>query len=85
MTKLKLGPLANDKPIKVTIDLPAAVHRDLVAYAEVLGRETGQPVEDPAKLIAPMVERFMATDRGFAKARRASSKTVRIASSSTET
>ena len=85
MTKLKLGPLANDKPIKVTIDLPAAVHRDLVAYAEVLGRETGQPVEDPAKLIAPMVERFMATDRGFAKARRASSKTVRIALSSTET
>jgi len=46
------------------------VHRDLVAYAEVLGRETGQPVGEPAKLIAPMVERFMATDRAFAKARR---------------
>jgi hypothetical protein len=27
-------------------------------------------VTDPAKLIAPMVERFMATDRAFAKARR---------------
>lgn len=70
MTKLKLGPLADDKPVKVTIELPAAVHRDLVAYAEVLGRETGQPVEDPAKLIAPMVEQFMTTDRGFAKLRK---------------
>ncbi|OBX17722.1 hypothetical protein A9995_15170 [Erythrobacter sp. QSSC1-22B] len=71
MTKLKLGPLADDKPVKVTIELPADVHSNLVVYAEVLGRETGQPVREPAKLIAPMVERFMATDRGFAKARRA--------------
>lgn len=70
MTKLKLGPLADDKPVKVTVELPADVHRNLVAYAEVLGRETGQPVSQPAKLIAPMVERFMATDRAFAKARR---------------
>ncbi len=76
MTKLKLGPLANDRPVKITIELPAAVHRDLVIYAEVLGRETEQPVEEPAKLIAPMVERFMATDRGFAKARRMSTKEV---------
>lgn len=70
MTKLKLGPLADDKPEKVTVELTAAVHCDLVIYAEVLGRETGQPMKDPAKLIGPMVERFMATDRGFAKARR---------------
>ncbi len=70
MTKLKLGVLSDDKPVKVTIELPAPVHRDLVAYAEVLGRETGKPVADAAKLIVPMVERFIATDRGFAKARR---------------
>jgi len=70
MAKLKLGPIADDRPVKLTIELPAAVHRDLVAYAEVLGRETGQPVGEPAKLIAPMVERFVATDRTFAKARR---------------
>ena len=43
------------------------------AYAEVLARETGQPVADPVKLIVPMLERFIATDRGFAKARRAAS------------
>ena len=70
MTKLKLGAITDDKPIKLSIELPASVHRDLVAYAEILARETGQPLSDPAKLIAPMVERFMATDRGFTKARR---------------
>ena len=71
MTKLKLGMIADDKPVKVTAELPATVYRDLVAYAEVHGRETGQPVADPTRLIAPMIERFIATDRGYAKARRA--------------
>ena len=70
MTKLKLGAIADDKPVKLTIELPAAVHRDLVAYAEALGRERGQAAVEPAKLIAPMIERFMATDRAFAKSRR---------------
>lgn len=41
MTKLKLGPITDDKPIKLTIELPALLHRELVAYAEVLTRETG--------------------------------------------
>jgi hypothetical protein len=70
MAKLKLGALEDDKPVKITVELPAAVHRELLAYAEVLAQETGKPVSDPVKLIPPMVERFMATDRGFARARR---------------
>lgn len=70
MTKLKLGPIPDDKPVKITVELPAALHRDLVAYGEVLARETGQPPTDPVRLIVPMLERFIATDRGFAKARR---------------
>ena len=69
MTKLKLGPIADDKPVKATVELPASLHRDLVAYAQVLARETGQPA-DPMKLIVLMLERFIGTDRGFAKARR---------------
>ena len=69
MTKLKLGAIEDDKPVKLTIELPAAVHRNLVAYAEALGGETGQPAPEPGKLIAPMLERFMATDRAFAKRR----------------
>jgi hypothetical protein len=71
MTKLKLGPIMEEKPVKATLELPASLHRDLTAYAEVLGRQTGQTVRDPAQLIVPMLERFIATDRGFAKARRA--------------
>lgn len=69
MTKLKLGALVDDKPVKLTVELPAAVHRDLAAYAEVLASESGKAV-DAAKLVAPMLARFMATDRAFAKARR---------------
>ena len=45
----------------------------LPVYAEVLARQSGQPVADPAKLIVPMLQHFIATDRGFAKARRAAS------------
>jgi len=73
MAKLKLGPIADDKPVKVTLDLPARLHRDLVAYAEILGREVGQPPTDPVRLIVPMLERFIATDRGFARAKQAGS------------
>lgn len=69
MANLKLGAIEDDKPVKLTVELPATVHRDLVAYAEVLGREGGAPVE-PARLVAPMLSRFMATDREFAKRRR---------------
>lgn len=70
MTKLKLGPLADDKPVKLNVDLPAALHRDLIAYREILGRANGRNPIPPAQLVVPMLERFIATDRGFAKARR---------------
>jgi len=36
MDKLKLSAVPDDKPVKVTIELPAAIHRDLVAYADYL-------------------------------------------------
>jgi hypothetical protein len=67
--KLKLGTILDDRPVKLTIELPAQLNRDLIAYAEVLGRETGQTIE-PGKLIAPMLTRFMSTDRAFARSRR---------------
>jgi hypothetical protein len=71
MAKLKLGAIPDDKPVKLTVELSAGVHRDLLAYAEVLARETGQGIAEPTKLIAHMLARFMATDRVFAKIRRA--------------
>jgi len=73
MAKLKLTGVPDDKPIKLTVELPAAVFRDLAAYAGAIGRENGQATPAPVKLIAPMLQRFMATDREFAKSRRAKS------------
>jgi hypothetical protein len=70
MTKLKLSAIEDDKPAKLSIELPAAVHRNLIAYAEAIGRENGQPAPDPAKIAVAMIERFMATDRAFARTRR---------------
>jgi hypothetical protein len=70
MAKLKIEALPDDKPVKINLELPAAIHRDLTAYAEALARQSGQPIGDPAKLIAPMLSRFMATDRAFAKSRK---------------
>ena len=69
MTKLKLGTIEDDKPVTLTVKLPASTHRDLIAYAEVLKRQSGKSV-DPTSLIVPMLTRFMATDRAFTRARR---------------
>lgn len=74
MSQLKLGPIAEDRPVKMTIELPASVHRDLLEYARVHASQTGQN-SAPEKLVAPMLARFMATDRGFARARRQSVET----------
>jgi hypothetical protein len=70
VAKLKLGAIADDKPVKLTVELPAAIHRDLVAYGQALARETGQAAVEPTKLVGPMLARFMATDRAFARLRR---------------
>lgn len=72
MAKLKLSALVDDRPVKITVELPASVRRDLVAYAEVFAREHGQAVE-PAKLVPLMLARFMSADHAFTRARRAKS------------
>jgi hypothetical protein len=76
MTKLKLRSFLDDKPVKLNVELPAPLYRDLVAYGELLAKTTGAagPIE-PIKLIAPMLERFIMTDRAFVKARRLASST----------
>lgn len=42
-----------------------------ISSMPILARESSQPISDPVTLIAPMLARFMATDRAFAKARHA--------------
>jgi len=70
MTRLKLSDIADEKPVKLTIEVPARLHSDLVAYGVAIngGNASGAPT--PEQLVAPMLARFIATDRSFGKARR---------------
>ncbi|MBN9054246.1 MAG: DUF2274 domain-containing protein [Rhizobiales bacterium] len=71
MTKLKLSAIPDYKPVKITVELPVPVFRDLEAYAAILAKAAGETTPpDPAKLIAPMLQRFMSTDKVFNKVKR---------------
>ena len=70
MAKLKLGVLVDEKPVRMTVELPAPVQRDLIAYAALLARENGIDQAQPERLVAPILAMFMAEDREFAKAKR---------------
>jgi hypothetical protein len=74
MTKLKIESVLDEKPVKITFELPADVDRDLRAYADLIKADSGHSLSDPARLIAPMLKRFMATDRAFRKFRRQSTQ-----------
>ncbi len=39
MSKLRLGAILDEKQVKLTVDLPAAIHRDLLAYADYLNSQ----------------------------------------------
>ena len=68
MSGLKLAGLPDDTPVKMSIELPAEVHRDLVRYGALLSEAEGR-LFTPSQLIAPMLARFMATDRSFSRQR----------------
>ena len=70
MPKLKITELPQDNRVKITVELPASVHRDLVAHAEILAAQSGQSLSEPHKLIPLMLARFMATDRAFVRSRK---------------
>ena len=70
MTRLTLGDITGDKPIKLTIEIPARLHRDLVDYGRILNGGARDGAPQPADLVAPMLARFIASDRAFAKTRR---------------
>lgn len=71
MSKLRLGPIAEDRPVKLTVEMPGQLMRELADYAAVHARMNGlaEPVA-AEKLVAPIVERFIAGDREFSKQRR---------------
>ncbi|MFT8420885.1 MAG: DUF2274 domain-containing protein [Gluconacetobacter sp.] len=68
MTTLRITEIPDDRPVRMTIQLPAELHRDLVAYAAMVSE--GRADVLPAKLIAPMIQRFLASDRVFLKRKR---------------
>lgn len=70
MPKLKLSSIEDEKPVKMTLEIAARTHRDLVAYGEVIARVGDTNPIEPARLVGPMLAQFMATDREFAKRRR---------------
>ena len=39
MTKLKIGSIEDDKPVSLTVKLPAMVYRDLTAYTDYLNSQ----------------------------------------------
>ena len=70
MTRLKLEDLADEKPVRMTVELSARLHRELLAYATALNGGDAKGAPTPERLIPPMIERFIATDRSFAQTRR---------------
>ena len=70
MTRLKLADLADEKPVRLTVELSARLHRELAAYAVALNDGEAKGAPPPERLIPPMIEWFIATDRSYARTRR---------------
>ena len=70
MTRLKLSDITDEKPVRLTMEIPARLHRDLLAYGVVLNDGEAKDAPSAERLIPPMIERFIATDRGFTRHRK---------------
>jgi hypothetical protein len=70
MTRLKLADLADEKPVRLTIELPTRLHRELTAYAVALNDGDSKGAPPPERLIPPMIAKFINSDRGYTKMRR---------------
>lgn len=66
---LKLGKLPDRTPVRIVITVSPDLARDLAAYAEAYRQAYGH-AETVADLIPPMLAAFLASDRGFVKARK---------------
>lgn len=66
MPPLKLGPLPDDKPIKVTVTLSAELACLLGAYGVAVGSTDGK-TPSLERLIPPIIERFIRSDRAFTR------------------
>jgi hypothetical protein len=68
MVDLKLPQLPDRNPVKLSISVMPDLHQSLVEYAALYAQAYGR--EEPVtELIPHMLAAFLASDRGFAKAR----------------
>src|SRR5690349_19561083 len=69
MTGLKLAKLPDRTPVRIAITVNPDLHRSLHAYAE-LYRDAYGASESVSDLIPYMLDAFLKSDHGFAKARK---------------
>jgi len=68
MPEIKLAKLPDRTPVKLAITITPELHGALTDYAAVYNETYGQS-EPIAELVPHMLAAFLASDRGFAKAR----------------
>lgn len=73
MPEIKLAKLPDRTPVKLAITIAPDLHRALNDYAAVYSETYGQS-EPIAELVPHMLAAFLASDRGFTKAREQSGK-----------
>ena len=74
MATLKLGAIIDERPVRLTIELPAAVHRDLTAYADVLADKPEIVVLNKIDALTP--EELKAKVKALKKASKAEVHTI---------
>jgi hypothetical protein len=71
MPDLKLPKLPDRTPVKVSLALSPELHRTLLEYAEAYRIAYKEDKPEPITEIIPAIlQRFLESDRGFAKGRR---------------
>lgn len=66
---LKVGPLPDRSPVKLTLALAPSIHAALQDYAAIHKREFGGEAS-VADLAALMIEQFLQSDSAFRRARK---------------
>ena len=70
MTRISLADIADEKPVRLTIEIPARLHRELMSYCAALGAGQNGALPPPERVVPAMVEKFIATDRSYARQRK---------------
>jgi len=70
MTRISLADIAAEKPVKLTVEMPAKLYRDLQDYCIALNQGAATGVPPPERVIPAMIERFIASDRSYARQRK---------------